>query len=168
MNNMSQYDRLRHVALRRKCDSSVFKCADDYYRSPECQNSADTVPEGRLYLFLKDQGCEIIDGKFVRRERDHDVIIGYDDVNQLFWYPEGIARICRLVDRIDWNRVFFKTYFEKRSFGHFLVNFNRIWVIRVAIFWFYVTFNSSTIYDAVNGVSVPAMTWSATVLGRIL
>ncbi|KAJ7598304.1 hypothetical protein C8J56DRAFT_1039157 [Mycena floridula] len=70
-------------------------------------------------------------------------------------------------DRIDWNRVFFKTYFEKRPFGHFLVNFNRIWVIRVTMFWFYV--NSLTIY-AVNGVSVPAMTWSATVLGgaRIL
>lgn len=21
-------------------------------------------------------------------------------------------------DRVDWNRVFFKTYYEKRSFGH--------------------------------------------------
>ena len=29
----------------------------------------------------------------MQRERDHDHIIGYDDVNQLFWYPEGIARI---------------------------------------------------------------------------
>jgi 1,3-beta-glucan synthase len=29
---------------------------------------------------------ESVDGKFVRRERDHDPIIGYDDVNQLFWY----------------------------------------------------------------------------------
>ncbi|KAJ7598267.1 hypothetical protein C8J56DRAFT_163281 [Mycena floridula] len=54
---------------------------------------ADTVPEGPLHLFLRDQGYDIIDGKFVRRERDHDdVIIGYNDVNQLFWYPEGIAR----------------------------------------------------------------------------
>ncbi|KAJ7598268.1 hypothetical protein C8J56DRAFT_163285 [Mycena floridula] len=32
------------------------------------------------------------------------------------------------------------------------------------MFWFYVTFNSPTIYDAVNGVSDPAMTWSATAL----
>ncbi|KAH9995701.1 hypothetical protein BJV77DRAFT_1157655 [Russula vinacea] len=38
-------------------------------------------------------GYESVDGKFVQRERDHDHIIGYDDVNQLFWYPEGIARI---------------------------------------------------------------------------
>jgi 1,3-beta-glucan synthase len=34
-----------------------------------------------------------VDGKFVRRERDHHRITGYDDINQLFWYPEGIARI---------------------------------------------------------------------------
>jgi 1,3-beta-glucan synthase len=35
----------------------------------------------------------VVDGKFVRREKDHKDIIGYDDVKQLFWYPEGIARI---------------------------------------------------------------------------
>ncbi|KAJ7757160.1 1,3-beta-glucan synthase, partial [Mycena metata] len=126
----------------------IFKCADDYYRSPECQNRVEPIPEGMylrsvvrpLYRFIRDQGYEVMDGKFVRRERDHEDIIGYDDVNQLFWYPEGIARIVlqdktRLVDiapaqrfmrfdRIDWNRAFFKTYYEKRSFGHLIVNFN--------------------------------------------
>ena len=45
-------------------------------------------------------------------------------------------------DRIDWNRVFFKTYYEKRSFGHLLVNFNRIWVIHIAMYFFYVAYNS--------------------------
>ena len=35
----------------------------------------------------------------MRRERDHDRIIGYDDVNQLFWYPEGITRIV-LTDKV--------------------------------------------------------------------
>ena len=67
-------------------------------------------------------------------------------------------------DRIDWNRVFFKTYYEKRSFGHLLVNFNRIWVIHISMYFFYTAYNSPTIY-AVNGVSSPAMTWSATALG---
>jgi 1,3-beta-glucan synthase len=82
-------------------------------------------------------------------------------VNQLFWYPEGIARIVlqdktRLVDiapaqrfmrfdRIDWNRAFFKTYYEKRSFGHLLVNFNRIWVIHIAVF-LYTAYNSGALY----------------------
>jgi 1,3-beta-glucan synthase len=42
---------------------------------------------------MRDQGYEVVDGKFVRRERDHHQIIGYDDINQLFWYPEGLARI---------------------------------------------------------------------------
>jgi len=67
-------------------------------------------------------------------------------------------------DRIDWNRVFFKTYYEKRSFGHLLVNFNRIWVIHIAFYWYYTSFNAPKIY-AINGVSSPAMTWSATALG---
>jgi 1,3-beta-glucan synthase len=114
MNNMSQYDRLRQIALFLLCWGEaaqvrfvpeclcfIFKCADDYYRSPECQNRVEAVPEGLylravvkpLYRFIRDQGYEVQDGKFVRREKDHNDIIGYDDVNQLFWYPEGIARI---------------------------------------------------------------------------
>ncbi|KAF8964745.1 1,3-beta-glucan synthase [Flammula alnicola] len=201
MNNMSQYDRLRQIALYLLCWGEaaqvrfvpeclcfIFKCADDYYRSPECQNRIEPVPEGLylravtkpLYRFIRDQGYEVVDGKFVRRERDHQDIIGYDDVNQLFWYPEGIARIVlndktRLVDvppsqrfmkfdRIDWNRAFFKTYSEKRSFGHLLVNFNRIWVIHIAMYYFYTAFNSPSIYR-VQGRSSAALTWSATALG---
>ncbi|THU88102.1 1,3-beta-glucan synthase [Dendrothele bispora CBS 962.96] len=201
MNNMSQYDRLRQIALYLLCWGEaaqvrfipeclcfIFKCADDYYRSPECQSRTEPVPEGLylravikpLYRFLRDQGYEVLDGKFVRREKDHEDIIGYDDVNQLFWYPEGIARIVldnksRLVDlppaqrfmkfdRIEWNRVFFKTYYEKRSFGHLLVNFNRIWVIHISLYFYYTAFNSPTVYD-VNNESHPAMTWSVTALG---
>ncbi|EKM57278.1 glycosyltransferase family 48 protein [Phanerochaete carnosa HHB-10118-sp] len=199
MNNMSQYDRMRQIALWLLCWGEaaqvrfvpeclcfIFKCADDYYRSPDCQNRMDSVPEGLylhsvvkpLYRFIRDQGYEVVAGKFVRRERDHDSIIGYDDVNQLFWYPEGIARIVlfdktRLVDlapaqrfmkfsQIDWNRVFFKTYYEKRSFGHLLVNFNRIWVIHIAMYWFYTAYNSPTVY---NGFSSVPLRWSATALG---
>ena len=41
--------------------------------------------------------CRFI--KFVRRERDHDRINGYDNVNQLFWYPEDIARTV-LTDKV--------------------------------------------------------------------
>ncbi|KAI0767675.1 1,3-beta-glucan synthase [Fomes fomentarius] len=199
MNNMSQYDRMRQIALYLllwgeaaqvrfvpECLCFIFKCADDYYRSPECQNRIDPVPEGLylhavikpLYRFIRDQGYEVVDNKFVRKERDHDQIIGYDDVNQLFWYPEGIARIIlndktRLVDlppsqrfmkfdRIDWNRVFFKTYYEKRSFGHLLVNFNRIWVIHISMYWYYTAYNSPKIY---NGEKSAAMRWSVTALG---
>jgi 1,3-beta-glucan synthase len=114
MDNMSQYDRIRQIALYLLCWGEaaqvrfvpeclcfIFKCADDYYRSPECQSREEPVPEGfylrsvikPLYRFIRDQVYEIVDGKFMRKEKDHEDIIGYDDVNQLFWYPEGIARI---------------------------------------------------------------------------
>ncbi|KAH9951333.1 1,3-beta-glucan synthase [Amylocystis lapponica] len=203
MHNMSQYDRLRQVALYLLCWAEagnvrftpeclcfIFKCADDYYRSPGCQNSMDPVPEGLyleavvkpLYRFMRDQGYEVVDGKFVRREKDHYQIIGYDDINQLFWYPEGIAKIVlqdgtRLVDvppaqrfmkfgKIAWNRVFFKTFFEKRSHAHLLINFNRIWILHVAVYWFYTAFNSPKVYAPANKANPsPAMTWSATALG---
>ncbi|KAF7342075.1 putative 1,3-beta-D-glucan synthase subunit [Mycena venus] len=191
MNNMSQYDRLRQIALYLLCwgeGAQIRFCADDYYRSPECQGRIEPMQEGLflrsvvkpLYRFIRDQGYELVEGKYVRRERDHEDIIGYDDVNQLFWYPEGISRIVLtdrrpLVDlppaqrflafeRIDWNRVFFKTYYEKRSFGHLLVNFNRIWVIHISMYWFYTSFNSPTVY-AFHGVTSRAMTWSAVALG---
>ena len=111
-----------------------------------------------LYRFICDQSYEVVDGKFVWRERDHEDIIVYDDVNQLFWYPNGIAsewqgqsasssigpkviifisdtshgstpsqRFMRF-DCADWNRAFFKTYYEKRSISHLIVDFNRIWI----------------------------------------
>lgn len=125
MDSMSQYDRLRQLALYLLCWGEaaqvrfcpealcfIFKCADDYYRSPECQNRIEPVQEGLylravtkpLYRFIRDQGYELIDFKFVRREKDHESIIGYDDINQLFWYPEGIARIVlndKVRDRDD-------------------------------------------------------------------
>ena len=66
-------------------------------------------------------------------------------------------------DRIDWNCTFFKMYYENCFFGH-LVNFDRIWISHISIYWFYTSYNSPAIY-AVNGHSSPAMTWSATTLG---
>ena len=111
---MSQSDRLREIALYLLCWGEaaqvrfvpeclcfIFMCANDYYMSAECQSQIEPVPEGfylqgvikPLYLFIREQGYEVVEGKHVRREKDHNEIIGYDDVNQLFWCPEGIARI---------------------------------------------------------------------------
>ncbi|CAE6440205.1 unnamed protein product [Rhizoctonia solani] len=203
MHQMSPYDRLRQIALYLLCWGEaaqvrfvpeclcfIFKCADDYYRSPECQNRQEPVPEGLylrsvvkpLYRFLRDQGYEVQDGKFVRREKDHEDIIGYDDVNQLFWYPEGIARITlndrtRLVDlppaqrfmkfdKVDWSRAFFKTYKEKRTALQLLVHFNRIWILHVSLFWYYTAYNSPVIYRRTGAADATApMKWSASALG---
>lgn len=120
MANMSPYDRVRQIALYMLCWGEaaqvrftpeclcfIFKCADDYYRSHECQTRIEPVPEGLylravirpLYRFLRDQTYEVKEGSFLKREKDHDEIIGYDDVNQLFWYPESLNKIV-LNDRV--------------------------------------------------------------------
>ncbi|KAI0836806.1 glycosyltransferase family 48 protein [Hypoxylon sp. FL0890] len=178
MNRMSQHDRVRQIALyllcwgeanqvrfMPECLCFIFKCADDYLNSPACQNLVEPVEEGTflnnvitpLYQYCRDQGYEISNGVYVRRERDHNQIIGYDDCNQLFWYPEGIERIVlqdksKLVDvppaerylklkEVNWKKCFFKTYKETRSWFHMIVNFNRIWVIHLTMFWFYTSHN---------------------------
>ncbi|KAK9421188.1 putative 1,3-beta-glucan synthase [Seiridium unicorne] len=182
MNRMSQHDRIRQIALyllcwgeanqvrfMPECLCFIFKCADDYLNSPACQNMVEQVEEGTflnnvitpLYQYCRDQGYEISNGVYVRRERDHNKIIGYDDCNQLFWYPEGIERIVmedksKLVDvppqerylklkDVNWKKCFFKTYKETRSWFHMLVNFNRIWVIHLTMFWFYTAHNSPSL-----------------------
>ena len=207
MNRMSQHDRVRQVALyllcwgeanqvrfMPECLCFIFKCAHDYLLSPECQNRVEPVEEFTylnnvitpLYQYFRDQGFEIQDGKYVRRERDHSHTIGYDDINQLFWYPEGIERIVmedksRIVDvpiaqryhklkEVNWKKVFFKTYKETRSWGHLLVNFNRIWVIHLTMFWFYTAHNSPTLYtrnyqQQLNNQPTAAASWSAVALG---
>lgn len=77
---MSQYDRLRQIALyllcwgeaaqvrfAPECLCFIFKCADNDYRSPECQSRIEPVPEGLylqavtkpLYRFIRDQGLSV-------------------------------------------------------------------------------------------------------------
>lgn len=207
MNRMSQHDRIRQLALyllcwgeanqvrfMPECLCFIYKCADDYYHSQECQQKVEPVEEGTylkdvitpLYQYCRDQGYEIMDGKYVRRERDHNRIIGYDDINQLFWYPEGIERIImtdksRMVDvpppqryaklkEVEWKKVFFKTYKETRSWFHMITNFNRIWVIHLSTFWFYTAFHSPTLYtidykQEENNKPKAAASWSASALG---
>ncbi|ORY15844.1 beta-1,3-glucan synthase-like protein [Clohesyomyces aquaticus] len=210
MNRMSQHDRVRQIALyllcwgeanqvrfMPECLCFIFKCADDYLNSPAGQAASEPIEEFTylnnvitpLYQFCRDQGYEIQDGKYVRRERDHAQIIGYDDINQLFWYPEGIERIVmedksRIVDLppaeryaklkdVVWKKVFFKTYYERRSWFHMLVNFNRIWVIHVTSFWFYTSYNSTPIYtknyqQQLDNSPPRAATLSAVALGGTL
>lgn len=207
MNRMSQHDRVRQIALYLLCWGEanqvrfmpevlcfIFKCADDFYHSPACQQRVEPVEEflflnkviTPLYNYCRDQGFQIFEGKYVRRDKDHQKIIGYDDMNQLFWYPEGIERIVledetRLVDiapaeryeklgEVAWSKAFFKTYKETRSWFHLLVNFNRIWVIHITAYWFFTAFNSPTLYtpgyqQQVNESPYGPYQWAAVSLG---
>ncbi|CAG8476984.1 3811_t:CDS:2, partial [Cetraspora pellucida] len=184
MNRMSQYDRVRQLALwfllwgeaaqirfTSECLCFIFKLADDYAKSPEYKAKVLPVPEGEylknvitpLYKYIRDQSYEIIDGTFVKREKDHADTIGYDDINQLFWYPESINRIVlqdkgsplmalpssqryKMLSEVDWNHVFEKTYKEKRTWFHLAINFTRIWIIHVAVFWYYTAYNAPFLY----------------------
>lgn len=210
MNQMPPLEKVRQIALyllcwgeanqvrfTSECLCFIYKCALDYLDSPLCQQRAEPMPEGDflnrvispLYRFLRDQVYQIVDGRFVKREKDHNRIIGYDDVNQLFWYPEGIAKIVfedgtRLIDLgveerylrlgdVVWGDVFFKTFKETRSWLHMVTNFNRIWVIHASVYWMYAAYNAPTFYthnyqQLVDNQPVPAYRWGSAALGGAL
>ncbi|QLL30220.1 hypothetical protein HG536_0A00370 [Torulaspora globosa] len=170
-----------------ECLCFIFKCALDFDTATECASTRIAANEddeaaapksipivapeftfmnntiNPLYDFLRDQVyTKDSTGRWVRKDKDHKDVIGYDDVNQLFWYPEGIERIVlrngeRLVDKqlqeryvhfkdIEWSRVFYKTYRETRGWMHCVTNFNRFWIIHLAPFWFFTSFNAPTFY----------------------
>ncbi|SGZ48571.1 CIC11C00000002814 [Sungouiella intermedia] len=207
MNVLSPEERVRDIALylllwgeanqvrfTPECLCFIYKTAMDYLMSPQCQQRQEPVPEGDylnrvitpIYRFLRSQVYEIYEGRFVKREKDHNKIIGYDDVNQLFWYPEGISRIIfadgtRLVEipqeerylrlgEVEWQNVFFKTYKEIRTWLHFITNFNRIWVIHIVMYWMYTAYNSPTLYtknyiQTVNNQPTQSSKWAAPAIG---
>ncbi|KAF9933005.1 1,3-beta-D-glucan synthase [Linnemannia zychae] len=202
MNQMSHFDRARQVALYLllwgeasqirflpECLCFIYKCAEDYYLSPECQRMTKPVPEGLylrniilpLYRFIRDQGYEVQGGRYVKRERDHDSVIGYDDINQAFWSPEGIGRIrlrdkVRLVDvhigrrwgalgHVDWDGSFRKTYIEKRTWLHLAVNFTRVWIIHVVMYWYYTAYNAPFLYMNDTSDQSGGVQWSIVGLG---
>lgn len=206
MNQYSPIERVQQIALwlliwgeanqvrfTSECLCFIYKCAFDYLKSDACQNRVDPIPEGDylnrvitpLYRYLRDQVYEIVNGRFVKRERDHNKVVGYDDVNQLFWYPQGLARMyvgeTRLIDlpqeerylqlgEIDWNSTFVKTYKEVRTWLHVVTNFNRIWVFHISIYWMYCAYNSPTLYthnyvQVLNNQPLPSSRWASCALG---
>ncbi|CAO3697942.1 unnamed protein product [Rhizopus stolonifer] len=148
----------------------IYKMASDYYTHP---GTKPDVAEGSfldtiispLYRFFRDQTYVLKDGRYVKRERDHDRVIGYDDVNQFFWYPTFYDQIIVSADDrtrtlgklppherygalkdVNWEKTFKKTYKEKRTWMHASVNFSRVWVIHIVTFWYYITANAYSIY----------------------
>lgn len=146
----------------------LFKLASDYYQHGDCPD----VVEGKyldeivipLYNFFRDEVYERIDGRLVKREKDHDQVINYDDVNQFFWYPTCLSKAVFKDDRkrslasllpherfhalkdVDWKKTFRKTYKEKRTWMHASINFSRVWIIHIVSFWYYISANAPTLY----------------------
>lgn len=210
MNTLTPEERVRDIALfllmwgeanqmryTPECICYLYKTAFDYLQSPQCQQRQEAVPEGDflnrvitpLYRYMRSQTYEVYEGTFVKREKDHNKIIGYDDVNQLFWYPEGISRIIlndgsRLIDippedryfrlgDVEWQNVFYKTYKEIRTWLHFVTNFNRIWVIHGTIYWMYCSYVSKTLYtkhyiQTLDNQPTGSSRWAAAAIGGLL
>lgn len=156
-----------------ECLCFIYKCAFDYYVHVQKNGiglQLDIAEEfdflnkiiTPLYCFIRDQQFIKIEGKYVRNDKDHSKIITYDDINQTFWYKQGLNRIkldqtTKLLDfpiyirykkihLVNWGNVFKKTYREKRSWWHICLNFNRIWIIHISMFWYYMSFNSQIVY----------------------
>ncbi|KAJ1955347.1 1,3-beta-D-glucan synthase, partial [Linderina pennispora] len=184
MNAMSQYERARQIALwmllwgeagnlryTPELLCFLFKVAEDYVKSPEAQQRVEPVPEGQylcnvvcpLYNFLRDEGYEVVNGKYLKRERDHAKTIGYDDVNELFWTPESLRwikfedksllmdvapheRWNRLAD-VSWKKSFRKTFKERRTMWHFMTNFSRVWIMHITVYWYYIIYVANFLYD---------------------
>ncbi|CCE85639.1 Piso0_005257 [Millerozyma farinosa CBS 7064] len=183
MNNLSPTDCIIQIALyllcwgeannvrfMPECLCFIFKCCNDYYYSLDVDVPVENITPSfldhaitPLYNFYRDQSYIKIDGVYYHNDKDHKDVIGYDDMNQLFWYSKGLERLV-LKDKktkfmslqpnerylhlndILWHKAFYKTFKEKRTWLHVLCNFSRIWIIHICMYWYYTSFNSATLY----------------------
>ncbi|KAL0073455.1 1,3-beta-glucan synthase component-domain-containing protein, partial [Phycomyces blakesleeanus] len=155
----------------------LFKAADDYrvvintslvnrLRQVAPESFLDTIITP-IYQFARGQSYTLVRGECIRRERDHNHIIGYDDINQLFWDRRSMARLrlrdgqflkdivryeqFHVLSQIEWSSTFEKTFYETRSSLHLLTNFSRIWIIHAASFWYYMAANVDFVYLSMSG-----------------
>ncbi|KAI0244064.1 1,3-beta-D-glucan synthase [Massospora cicadina] len=173
MSKLSQHERVRHIALYLliwgealnvrylpEALCFIFKLADDHYphatRAEEGAYLTNVVTP--LYDYIRDQNYEVVNGQFLKRERDHAQVIGYDDINETFWTRASCERLVvdkrtslmslppaerypRLKD-VDWKRSFKKTYYERRTWLHILTNFSRVWIFHISVFYYFWIINS--------------------------
>ncbi|KAI9363782.1 1,3-beta-glucan synthase component-domain-containing protein [Pilaira anomala] len=178
MENMTDHERISHLALylliwgeaatlryTPELLCFLFYIAEGYRES---YNQGSPPPSflddiiSPLYQYVRDQTYQTIRGHYVRREKDHHEIIGYDDINQFFWDKGAVSNLrlksntlfkdipkekrYLLLGEIDWNRAFKKTFYEARSWFHIVSNFSRIWIIHAASFWYYMAASVDFIY----------------------
>ncbi|KAI8066077.1 1,3-beta-glucan synthase component-domain-containing protein [Thamnidium elegans] len=178
MESMSDCERISHLALylliwgeaatlryTPELLCFIFYIAEGYRESyneghpPPCFLDDIVSP---VYQYMRDQTYQSIRGHYVRREKDHDEIIGYDDINQLFWDKGAISNLrlksdmlfkqvpkekrYLLLGQVDWQIAFKKTFYETRSWFHIISNFSRVWIIHAASFWYYMAASVDFIY----------------------
>lgn len=181
-----------NVRFMPECICFIYKCAADYLYSDRTKVVVDEFLFleqiiSPLYCYIRDQQFELMNNRLLRKKGlDHAQIIGYDDVNLFFWYPANLLKLTlsngeqlhsldkglryNLLKNIDWSSVFYKSYLETRSWGHVLVNFNRIWIIHLSAFWYYFAINTPAFYTrgyhhALNTKSAPQVQLTVIALG---
>ncbi|KAI5955704.1 hypothetical protein KGF54_001206 [Candida jiufengensis] len=151
-----------NIRFMPECLCFIFQCALDY-NGPDFNKYyyLDKIITP-IYKFLRDQQYCLIEDKWCRKEIDHSQTIGYDDVNQHFWSPQGLYKLkladgsklyslnkherYKHIHSIDWKKSMSKTYRERRTWIHVFNNFSRIWIIHVSVFWYFMSFNSPSLY----------------------
>lgn len=159
-----------NVRFMPECLCFIFKCCNDFYYSiheaweyekPQL-NFLDQVITP-IYNAVRQQRYNVdSNGIFQSVDKDHCSIIGYDDMNQMFWYRQGLNKIVLrnknklmnvpnhqrylALSEIVWEKSFLKTFKETRSWLHLFLDFNRVINIHLLIFWCCTVFNASPMY----------------------
>ncbi|VEU22111.1 DEKNAAC103104 [Brettanomyces naardenensis] len=173
-----------------ECICFIFKCCVDTFYSLDFFKDLTPLTASfldhaitPLYNFYRDQLYEKVGDSYLLRDKDHTRVIGYDDINQTFWFAKSLERIelqskqklleippherYLHLDQINWPKSVRKTYYEYRSWFHVVANFNRIWNIHIGIFWYYTCFNCQPLYTEDYDITVnnkPTLTATLSVL----
>ena len=186
-----------NVRFMPECICFIFRTCVDYFYSLDFTNEIQPATDSfldhaitPLYEFYRNQLYSKVGDHWVVNEKDHKDIIGYDDINQSFWYRKGLDKIelydkQKLMDilpkerflylnQVNWNVSVSKTYYESRSWLHVLIDFNRVWNIHLGVFWYYTCLNCPTLYTerylitADNQPSMVATLASLSIAGSIV
>src|ERR1043165_165798 len=74
------------------------------------------------------------------------------------------VRYIKLED-VKWDGIFVKTYIERRTWLHVVVNFVRIWIIHFASFWYFIAYNAPFFLE---NKDEQIIRWSCVALGGVI
>lgn len=169
----------------------LFSCCLAYYNPEDKKPMTNGFLEHAIipiYEYLQSQQYKVKNGMHIRRKRDHDRTVGYDDINLFFWCKDNLLTLevesGKLYDLspkhryqslqfVKWDGVFFKTYREVRSWSHLLTNFSRVWIIHLTAFWYFTSLNSYPVFTKeysrdFDNSPPPHIIWSVVALGGAL
>ncbi|KAJ3333211.1 1,3-beta-D-glucan synthase [Blyttiomyces sp. JEL0837] len=173
VSSLSYADCLKQVALYHMIwtESSNIRMMSEYSETETASFMRTAIVP--LYEFLRSQNWEVVGSKLIQKEKDHNRVIGYDDINELFWSPTKVQNISlksgqRLKDipvaeqfrnlgNLEWKKAFSKTFKETRTVLHLLVNFSRIWILHIGFFFSYLAWVTAPIYSKeIDAISTAA------------